>query len=197
MFRVSKSLVAGLALCLAGLVSASFLTGCARLKVNTAANAAQIPYGDPQNVAYAKELWAALASAQLVGSNAKPAKLHPYNGPAPHGAVLETITSSVSVRAQKGKVVVKRNYGTGKVAIGTVKANRGQYLNTVDVMYKREAGYDPDNNDWFWVKYRPDGTLQANPIGVRLAGRVAKGMDRGCIACHSKARGNDYLFGKQ
>jgi hypothetical protein len=29
---------------------------------------------------------------------------------------------------------------------------------------------------------------------MSLAGRVAKGMDMGCIACHKGAKDNDYLF---
>lgn len=193
MFKFSKSLVAGLALCLAGLFCVSFLASCARLKVNTAANAAQIPYGDQQNVAYSQELWAALAKAQLVGGNAKPDKLYAFKGKG-HAPILETVSSTVWVRGQKGKVVVKRNYGPSGVSIGNVNANRGKYLKAIDVMYRREAGYDPDNNDWFWVKYKPDGTVKANPIGVKLAGRVAKGMEKGCIACHSKVKEKGYVF---
>ena len=33
-----------------------------------------------------------------------------------------------------------------------------------------------------------------NPKGMSLAGRVAKGMPAGCIACHSNAGGGDFLF---
>ncbi|KPP84625.1 MAG: hypothetical protein HLUCCO07_05865 [Rhodobacteraceae bacterium HLUCCO07] len=60
------------------------------------------------------------------------------------------------------------------------------------VMFRREAGYDPDNADWFWVKYLPDGSLDKNPSGTPLAGRVGKGMDEGCIACHAGVE--DYVF---
>ena len=60
-------------------------------------------------------------------------------------------------------------------------------------MYKRN-GYDRDNNDWFWVKFLPDGSLDSNPEGVKLAGRVAKGMSAGCIACHKAAPGGDLVF---
>ena len=61
-------------------------------------------------------------------------------------------------------------------------------------MYKREAGYDPEDGDWFWAKYNPDDTVQKNPAGVALAGRVAKGAPHGCIACHSEAPGGDLIF---
>ena len=33
--------------------------------------------------------------------------------------------------------------------------------------------------------------------GMQLAGRVMKGADKGCIACHSAVKDKDYLFGKQ
>ncbi len=75
------------------------------------------------------------------------------------------------------------------------KLYKGQ-VGAVTVMFKREAGYDPENKDWFWVKYKPDGTLHINPKGMALAGRVAKGMDQGCIACHKAVAAKDYIFGK-
>jgi len=36
--------------------------------------------------------------------------------------------------------------------------------------------------------------LDKNPKGMQLAGRVAKGAEKGCIACHGSAPGDDYLF---
>ena len=61
-------------------------------------------------------------------------------------------------------------------------------------MLQREPGYDADNQNWFWVKYAPDGNIEKNPAGKRLAGRVAKGAPKGCISCHLQAGGNDYLY---
>ncbi|RMD48443.1 MAG: hypothetical protein D6832_03940, partial [Alphaproteobacteria bacterium] len=75
-----------------------------------------------------------------------------------------------------------------------VLAEPEKHLGAITVMFRREKGYDPDNQDWFWVKYRPDGSLDKNPKGMMLAGRVAKGADKGCIACHSGAGGDDYIF---
>lgn len=46
----------------------------------------------------------------------------------------------------------------------------------------------------FWAKYLPDGTLDSNLAGVKLAGRVTKGADQGCIASHEAASGGDYLY---
>ena len=61
-------------------------------------------------------------------------------------------------------------------------------------MFRREKGYDADNKDWFWAKYKPDGSLDTNPKGMQLAGRVAKGAAQGCIACHKAAPGGDLVF---
>ena len=150
---------------------------------------------DDGAVKYSKDLWAAMTKAGLAGKDAKADK--PYKGMAPHGAILETITSEVTVGGQKGKVVVKRNYGGEGVSIDSVSKDRAKFLKAVTVMFKREAGYDKDNNDWFWVKYKADGSLHTDPKGMMLAGRVMKGADKGCIACHSAMKDQDYIFGKQ
>jgi len=61
-------------------------------------------------------------------------------------------------------------------------------------MFKRENGYDADNKSWFWARYYPDGSLFKNPKGMKLAGRVAKGKKKACIACHVLAPGGDYIY---
>jgi hypothetical protein len=75
-----------------------------------------------------------------------------------------------------------------------VQENPADYLMAVTPMVQREQGYDADNNDWYWVKYGPDGSIAMNDMEVAMAGRVAKGMPMGCIACHANAGGGDYLF---
>ena len=179
---------AGIAAAAAGVIAVG-------LTVSTAHSQMMKPCCDEENVKYSKDLWSVMASAGLVGAKAKADK--PYKGQAPHGAILENITSEVSVGDHKGKVVVKRNYGGEGVSIDSVSKDRAKFLKAVTVMFKREAGYDKDNNDWFWVKYKPDGSLHTNPKGMMLAGRVMKGADKGCIACHSAVKDKDYLWGKQ
>ncbi len=44
------------------------------------------------------------------------------------------------------------------------------------------------------MKYGTAGTIEENEKGMKLAGRVAKGMPKGCISCHAQAGGSDYLF---
>ncbi len=56
-------------------------------------------------------------------------------------------------------------------------------------MFKREKGYDPDNQDWLYTKFGPDGIPQKNKKGISMTGRAGK-----CIGCHMSAPGDDYIF---
>jgi hypothetical protein len=46
----------------------------------------------------------------------------------------------------------------------------------------RQAGYNADGGDWFWLKYKPDGAI------------LAEGKVGGCIGCHAAVQMNDWLF---
>ena len=188
MSKYRKLFGAGAAAVAAGVVAIGLTAGVAQSQMMK-------PCCDEESINYSKDLWSAMAKAGLAGSGAKADT--PYKGQAPHGAILESITSEVTVGKHKGKVIVKRNYGGDGVSIDAVKADRAKFLGSITVMFKRDAGYDKDNNDWFWVKYKPDGSLATNPKGMMLAGRVMKGKDKGCIACHSAVKANDYIYGKQ
>jgi len=155
---------------------------------------AAAPAGGPDSVAFAHNLWHALEKKGLVGKGAIMAT--PYEGLEPHGLILETLDSKISLGARTGTVIVKRNYGPPGTTPEQVVNNPSAYLDAITVMFKREAGYDPENKDWFWAKYLPDGTLDKNPKGVKLAGRVMKGADKGCIACHAGAPGDDMVFNR-
>jgi len=153
------------------------------------------PFGSKEDVSYAKALWAAIEKGHLApGPNA--INTFPYEGTEPHGAVLETFYSKVTVNGHSGEVIVKRNYGPKGVEVEAVQANRKGHLGAVTVMFKRKAGYDTENKDWFWAKFLPDGSLDKNPKGMMLAGKVAKGMKVGCIACHTAAPGGDMIYTK-
>ena len=169
-----------------GLPLAAMLLVC-----TTAANA-QEPFGGQDSIDYAGDLWQALTAAHLVGGDRLVSK--PYQGQHPHGAVLDTIDSTLTVGGHTGVVIVKNNYGGDDVSIPNVANDPDKYLGAVTVMFRREAGYDPDNKDWFWAKYKPAGSLDKNPAGMSLAGRVAKGKPKGCIACHTAAPGGDMVF---
>jgi len=150
------------------------------------------PFGTEADVAYAADLWAAMSSAKLVGDGM--IRAYPYEGLAPHGMMLETFYSEATVGGHTGALIVKRNYGPEGVTEDQVLQEPEKHLGAITVMFRREAGFDADNQDWFWAKYLPNGSLDKNPKGMQLAGKVAKGMPKGCIACHSGADGGDYLF---
>jgi hypothetical protein len=164
----------------------SFLSGVnyVRAEDKTMMNA---PFGNPEDITYAKDLWTKLEKSRL---NSTPATL--YTGGPPHGKVREVLEGEINGNGKR--VIVKRNYGGKDVSISTVKNNRSKYLKAITVMAKREKGYDPENSDWFWVKYKPNGELHKNKMGMLLAGRIGKGMTAGCIACHKSASGGDMVF---
>lgn len=162
------------------------------LLVGVAPAAAQdAPFGQGADTDYASTLWNELAEAHLVGENS--INTVPYEGTPPHGLILETLYRDLEVDGHTGLVIVKRNYGPEGLSVEDVQRDRREHMGSITVMYQREQGYDPENQNWFWAKYLADGSLDENEQGVPLAGRVAKGADQGCIACHSAA-GDDYIY---
>lgn len=100
-----------------------------------------------------------------------------YEGQPPHGAYLTTYVNPLALDAltnnaatmPTGSFIVKENYSPEKT------------LAAVTVMYKAPAGYNPEHNDWFWLKRTADGEVEA-------AGRVD-----GCQNCHQTSQ-RDYLL---
>lgn len=173
----------------------NILIGALALTIGTVAPAmanGDQPFGGEADVSYAADLWTALEEANLAGDDA--VRAFPYVGQEPHGAILETLYDDITVGGHTGFAIVKRNFVGEGVSVEAVANSGADFLDSVTVMYQREAGYDADHDNWFWVKYAPDGSVMSNPKGMKLAGRVAKGMDVGCIACHDTAPGDDYLF---
>ncbi len=160
--------------------------------ITTAFGQMDAPFGNQHDVDYAADLWAAMEDMNLAGPDA--IRSFPYEGVEPHGFVLETFYAKATLEGHTGDLVIKRNYGPEGVEIEEVQADAAGHLGAITVMFKREAGFDDENNNWFYAKYLPDGSLDKNEMGLALAGRVAKGMDVGCIACHAAAPGDDFIF---
>ena len=106
-----------------------------------------------------------------------PGKDKLYKGAHPHGALLTSYVNDIALQGindkvgtlANGAIIIKENYMPSKM------------LGAVTVMY-RVDGYDPDAGDWFWAKYKADGTIEKE-------GKVA-----GCIGCHTAAISNDWIF---
>lgn len=172
-------------------IKTALVVGALAAGLGTGSGAQDAPAGTDADAAYADLLWQVMEEARLVGSGMMHA--FPYEGVAPHGMMLETFYTTATVEDHEGALIVKRNYGPEGVTADEVLGEPATHLSAVTVMFQREEGYDVENRDWFWVKYLPDGSLDRNPAGMRLAGRVGKGADAGCIACHSGA-GEAMLF---
>ncbi|HUV33242.1 MAG TPA: cytochrome P460 family protein [Devosiaceae bacterium] len=152
------------------------------------------PFGNPEDVDFANKVWAqmeTLGVAGVTGDNV--VRGFPYSGVEPHGFVLDTLYVKATVDGRTADLVVKRNYGPEGVTVEEVQNDAASHLAAITIMFKREAGYDDEDGNWFWAKYLPDGSLDQDG-GMQLAGRVAKGMDAGCIACHAAADGGNFLF---
>lgn len=143
------------------------------------------PFGTAQDEARAHVLWKEMSGYRSWPSY--PGLAGWQDGRSPHGKVLRYYINRTAASHPEdpgyGSIIVKENF----------TARDESTLAAVTVM-KRIPGYDPQTHDWFWVKFDGQGNVMKNPMGVPLAGRVAKGMSKGCIACHTNAGGNDFLF---
>ncbi|MGQ9850578.1 MAG: cytochrome P460 family protein [Aggregatilineaceae bacterium] len=102
----------------------------------------------------------------------------------PHGATVRIFVNDRALNAiardnfegvlPPGSIVVKENY------MGTVEAP-GEVA-ALTIMYKVD-GFNPEANDWFWLKAPGDGSA------VDAAGVV-----EGCINCHGQQGNSDYLL---
>ncbi|MDP2497349.1 MAG: cytochrome P460 family protein [Candidatus Palauibacterales bacterium] len=110
-----------------------------------------------------------------------PGKTELYEGQEPHGMLLTTYVNSRAHEAISG------TYGQLPYGAVVIKENfrPDSTLAAITVMYKRD-GYDPEHNDWYWVKYLPDGSVDN---GGKASGRVP-----GCINCHGGMADNDYIM---
>lgn len=152
------------------------------------------PFGNDEDIAFADKVWSIMQQRGVAGvDDENTIRGFPYEGTEPHGFVLDTLYLKANIDGRTGDLVVKRNYGPEGVTVEEVQADAAGHLAAITIAFKREAGYDEEDANWFWAKYLADGTLDKNASGLALAGRVAKGMDAGCIACHTAA-GEDMLF---
>lgn len=101
-------------------------------------------------------------------------------GQAPHGVLHRIYVNRTLLEAlpaadrmvPAGSIIVKDN----------LDASRN--LLSITVMAKID-GFDPENGDWYWAAYNPDGT-------TRAAGALES-----CISCHEGLKSNDYVIVRQ
>lgn len=169
------------------MICKQIVTGVVLLLGFTAGLQGQEPgFGEEEHRAFGDALWEKLDEQNLVGEGAIMSM--PYEGSQPHGSVLVTLESEVTVDGVDGAVIVKRNYAGEGASVDSVMNNPADYLGAITVMFQRE-GFDADNNDWFWAKYFPDGSYDQAPNGKDLVGAAP-----GCISCHSEEVTGDMVF---
>ena len=125
-------------------------------------------------------VWGHLTSSDYENWDRWPGTTDQYQGQEPHGALLTTYVNDVAAAAiaagdvmmPVGAIVVKNNYMPDGM------------LAAVTAMVKTED-FNPDHNNWWFLKRLTDGTVQAE-------GRFA-----GCEGCHGAVAANDYLFNER
>jgi len=185
---------------LTGLLFIILLTSCVTREIPDSGGKDAPSFGTAEDVLYAEKIWGVMEDGRLVGKQEN--ELEPFFGGAkPHGMILELVYRSIEVNSHDGLIVVKKNYDGIGVTVESVKGNRSKYLSSITIMFQRESGYDNDNQNWFWAKYNPDGSLFSKKFDARvvqMAGRIWKGesfeQNRGCLYCHRSAGGGDYIF---
>ncbi len=145
-------------------------------------------YGTKSDVAFAKRLWTALTDNRLVGENRINAM--PIEGKAPHAKIQQVLAGDIRVRGRTGRAIVKVNYREAGATVASVYEAPQKYLSDYAVMFQREKGYAPGENDWFWALYTADGRLKIYE-GRQIAGQVGRETKEGCIGCHVAKGGRD------
>jgi len=141
--------------------------------------------GNDVDNAYAAKVWKYMADSKLIGENRQ--RSFPFVGSRPHGSIQEVITTEAVIDGQKGRLIVKHNYGAkeGLTAHKVYSDSQASNYEALTIMFKREKGYDAANNDWFWAEYKADGSI-INYQGVDLSGRSPA-----CLGCHIPLGGKD------
>ncbi|MCF6198670.1 MAG: hypothetical protein L3J67_04610 [Hyphomicrobiaceae bacterium] len=147
------------------------------------------PFGSKSDVATAGKIWNRLAAVLMVGPDR--INVRPFEGTEPHGAIQQVMASKIMINGRKRRVIVKANHLGEGISVATVYDNPNKFLKAYTIMFKMKKGYDPANKDWFWMKFDPKGALLKHPKGMPLAGKIAKGSEKGCIFCHKASGGED------
>ncbi len=144
------------------------------------------PFGTAEDLDIAAALWAEMAGYTTEWSTYPGLEGFRESG-APHGNYVRFFVNALAAAnpaaPSDGYVIIKENFAEADAST----------LGAITVM-KRIDRYNPEEGDWFFVKFEPDGAVSTNEEGVALAGRVGTGSDVGCIACHRAAQDGDFLF---
>ena len=135
--------------------------------------------------AYAAKLWAYMLENKLIGDGR--VRSFPFVGSRPHGSIQEFIATEATIDGQRGRLLIKHNYGAEEELTPkeVYAADPDENSEPLAIMFQREDGYDPVNNNWFWAEYNADGSV-LNYQGANLSGRAPL-----CLGCHTPLGGTD------
>ena len=156
----------------------------------TSSHATEPWYGKSNDVALALELWLALHANRVVGPDR--INVRPFAGQKSPSIIRQVWAATIKVGDRRARAVVRANHTKPGATLAKVYDNPNAYLTSYTVMFQAEKGYDPKNNDMFWVKYAPSGQIDKNANGVAIAGRVDSPSGFGCVSCHRKLGGQDF-----
>ena len=129
--------------------------------------------GTPEEQSTAVTLWDSIAGYQQWGSFEGHQGMQP--GKNPHGEFIQTFVNPIVAQHPEspafGSIIVKENYSS----------KQPESFNSITVM-QRIAGFDAENNDWFWARYTPSGEL------------THSGKVEFCSDCHFDAGNDDFVF---
>ncbi len=98
-------------------------------------------------------------------------------GQKPHGKYIRVFVNKKDDLNGYGSIIIKENY--------TAK-DKGS-LKTITLM-KKIKGYDDKFGDWFWLRLKPDMTVDS------MKGNKLRGKVQVCGKCHSNAGGGDFIY---
>lgn len=111
-------------------------------------------------------------------------KTEMYEGQSPHGSYLRVFANRTARNAEgdlpANSIIVKENF-----------ADDMETLVSITAMYKVD-GFDPENDNWYYVKFNPDGSVARTPADS--GSRKIAGRFQACIDCHKDAGGDDFVF---
>ena len=98
------------------------------------------PFGADIDVVFARKLWAAIHAADLIAATRS------RRAGVASRAVVE---GEVWVAKRVGRVIIKVDHGHSDPGQQARPAQDDLSPTTYSVMFKKPAGYDPDNKNWF------------------------------------------------
>lgn len=145
---------------------------CMQHKTGTA----EAPF--PSETINARKLWEYMTKENPYGRYpAWPGKEGIYESTMPPGDILRLYVNDLALDTIVNK---KGMFPNGSLLIKEIYTEEKK-VSLLTVMYKAK-GFNPKGNDWYWVKYKPDGEVKL------------EGKGEVCIGCHVGVADNDFVF---